>query len=116
MMHSGHIAFLKTAADFGQVYACIGSDETVFSLKGRYPIINQSERAFCLSALDSVFEARVSRGSGHLDFLPELLEIKPDIFVVNADGECLDTSVGVAQIDNNIFKCVCCSPLSIRTL
>ena len=87
MMHSGHIAFLKTAADFGQVYACIGSDETVFSLKGRYPIINQSERAFCLSALDSVFEARVSRGSGHLDFLPELLEIKPDIFVVNADGD-----------------------------
>ena len=87
MMHSGHIAFLKTAAEYGQVYACIGSDETVFSLKGRYPIINQSERAFCLSALDSVFEARVSRGSGHLDFLPELLEIKPDIFVVNADGD-----------------------------
>ena len=97
MMHSGHIAFLKTAADFGQVYACIGSDETVFSLKGRYPIINQSERAFCLSALDSVFEARVSRGSGHLDFLPELLEIKPDIFVVNADGDSAEKRTLMAQ-------------------
>ena len=97
MMHSGHIAFFKTAADFGQVYACIGSDETVFSLKGRYPIINQSERAFCLSALDSVFEARVSRGSGHLDFLPELLEIKPDIFVVNADGDSAEKRTLMAQ-------------------
>ena len=97
MMHSGHIAFLKSAADFGQVYACIGSDETVFSLKGRYPIINQSERAFCLSALDSVFEARVSRGSGHLDFLPELLEIKPDIFVVNADGDSAEKRTLMAQ-------------------
>lgn len=97
MMHSGHIAFLKTAADFGQVYACIGSDETVFSLKGRYPIINQSERAFCLSALDSVFEARVSRGTGHLDFLSELLEIKPDIFVVNADGDSAEKRTLMAQ-------------------
>ncbi|MCX6176789.1 MAG: adenylyltransferase/cytidyltransferase family protein [Bacteroidetes bacterium] len=97
MMHSGHIAFLKTAADFGQVYACIGSDETVFSLKGRYPIINQSERAFCLDALDSVFQARVSRGFGHLDFLPELLEIKPDIFIVNADGDSVEKRTLMAQ-------------------
>jgi cytidyltransferase-like protein len=97
MMHSGHIAFLKTAADFGQVFACIGSDETVFSLKGRYPIINQSERAFCLKELDAVHEARVSRGSGHLDFLPELLEIKPDIFVVNVDGDSPEKQALMAQ-------------------
>ncbi len=87
MMHSGHIAFLRTAANYGQVYACIGSDETVFSLKGRYPIVNQAERKYCLEALACVHEARVSRGDGHLDFLPELLEIKPDVFVVNADGD-----------------------------
>jgi len=93
MMHSGHIAFLKTAAQYGHVFACIGSDETVFSLKGRYPVVNQSERAFCLSALDSVFEARVSRGDGHLDFLPELLEIQPDIFIVNTDGDSAEKRI-----------------------
>lgn len=97
MMHSGHIAFLRTAANFGRVYACIGSDETVFSLKGRYPIINQSERVYCLNALNVVFEARVSRGSGHLDFLPELLEIGPDVFVVNADGDSPDKRALMAQ-------------------
>ncbi len=89
MMHSGHIAFLKTAAEYGQVYACIGSDETVYSLKGRYPVVNQAERKYCLESLDCVYEARVSRGDGHLDFLPELLEIQPDIFVVNSDGDSL---------------------------
>lgn len=87
MMHSGHIAFLKTAAEYGQVYACIGSDDTVFALKGAYPIVNQAERKYMLNALDSVFQARVSRGNGPLDFMPELLEIQPDIFVVNADGD-----------------------------
>lgn len=97
MMHSGHIAFLKTAAEYGQVFACIGSDETVFSLKGRYPVINQSERAFCLKELDAVHEARVSRGSGHLDFLPELLEIKPDVFVVNADGNSPEKQALMSQ-------------------
>jgi len=97
MMHSGHIAFLKTAADFGQVFACIGSDETVFSLKGRYPVINQSERAFCLKELDAVHEARISRGSGHLDFLPELLDIKPDVFVVNADGDSAEKKALMSQ-------------------
>jgi glycerol-3-phosphate cytidylyltransferase-like family protein len=97
MMHSGHIAFLKTAAEYGQVYACIGSDETVFSLKGRYPVVNQSERKYCLDALDAVFEARVSRGDGHLDFLPELLEIQPDIFVVNADGDSPEKQALMSQ-------------------
>ena len=87
MMHSGHIAFLKTAAEYGQLYACLGSDETVFALKGRYPVVNQAERKYCLEALDAVFEARVSRGEGHLDFLPELLDIQPDVFVVNGDGD-----------------------------
>ena len=87
MMHSGHIAFLKTAAEYGQVFACIGSDETVYSLKGRYPVVNQAERKYCLDALDCVFEARVSRGGGHLDFLPELDDIQPDVFVVNVDGD-----------------------------
>ena len=34
LLHSGHIAFLETAAQFGDVYVCIGSDNTVKDLKG----------------------------------------------------------------------------------
>ena len=35
MLHSGHIAFFKAAAEYGDLYVAIGADRTVFELKGR---------------------------------------------------------------------------------
>ena len=87
MLHSGHVAFLKSAAEYGEVVVCAGSDETVFALKGRYPVIPENERKYMLQAVRWVTEVRISRGSGHLDFLPELRDIRPEIFIVNADGD-----------------------------
>jgi cytidyltransferase-like protein len=86
LLHSGHVAFLEEAATYGQVYVCLGSDATVFDLKGRYPVYNQAERKYMVSALRSVHECRISRGSGIMDFLGEFREIRPHIFVVNEDG------------------------------
>jgi len=87
MLHSGHITFLKEAAEYGAVYVCIGSDKTVFDLKGRYPVITEAERKYMLESLKCVHESRISRGSGLLDFIEELDEIRPDIFFVNEDGD-----------------------------
>jgi cytidyltransferase-like protein len=87
MLHSGHVAFLKSAAEYGEVVVCAGSDETVFALKGRYPVIPENERKYMLQAVRWVTEVRISRGSGHLDFVPELRDIRPEIFIVNADGD-----------------------------
>jgi cytidyltransferase-like protein len=86
LLHSGHIAFLETAASYGDLYVCIGSDKTVFDLKGRYPIITQQERKYMIQALRCVHTCKINKGSGILDFEQELNEIKPDIFVVNEDG------------------------------
>ncbi len=86
MLHSGHIAFLKQAAQFGNVYVGLGSDETVFNLKGRYPVNNQDERKYMIDALECVNECYINSGNGFIDFITELKEIKPDIFVVNEDG------------------------------
>jgi cytidyltransferase-like protein len=86
LLHSGHIAFLEQAASFGDLYVCIGSDQTVHDLKGRYPIITQEERRYMIQALRCVKECKINKGSGILDFEQELIEIKPDIFVVNEDG------------------------------
>jgi cytidyltransferase-like protein len=86
LLHSGHIAFIKSAAQYGQVYVCLGSDKTVFELKKRYPVNSENERKFILEALIDVHEVYISQGSGYLDFLPELERIQPDIFVVNEDG------------------------------
>lgn len=86
LLHSGHIAFLETAAKHGDVYVCIGSDNTVKDLKGRYPIITQQERKYMIQALKCVKECRINTGAGIIDFENELNDIQPDIFVVNEDG------------------------------
>ena len=68
MLHSGHVAFLKEAATFGLLYVCIGSDQTVYELKGRYPIITQEERKYMIQALRCVKECRINKGAGIIDF------------------------------------------------
>jgi len=86
MLHSGHVAFFEEAASYGDLYVAIGSDQTVYDLKGRLPINNQDERLFMIRSVGCVKSAFISTGSGMLDFANELREIHPDIFIVNEDG------------------------------
>lgn len=86
LLHSGHIAFLETATQYGEVYVCIGSDQTVLALKQRATVQTEEERKYHLQAIRYVKEVRVSRGSGVLDFLPEWDSIQPDMLLVNEDG------------------------------
>jgi len=103
LLHSGHVAFLQEAARLGDLYVCIGSDENVRQLKGRYPVNPQAERKFMLDALACTHTVRVSAGMGILDFLEELDTIRPDIFFVNEDGhtpakEALCRKRGIAYV------------------
>ena len=86
MLHSGHVCFLKTAADYGDLHVCIGADKIVKELKGRFPVNTQAERKYMLEALKCVKACHIGSGSGHLDFLKELKHVAPDIFAVNEDG------------------------------
>jgi cytidyltransferase-like protein len=86
LLHSGHVEFFSEAAKYGDLYVALGSDKTVFELKGRLPVNGEQERLFMVRSVSSVKDAFISRGSGILDFETELREIMPDYFVVNADG------------------------------
>lgn len=86
MLHSGHVAFLKEASGFGDLYIGLGSDKTLKELKGREPINSEDERFYMLSALACVKQVSVNRGSGLIDFLEDIKILKPDLFVVNEDG------------------------------
>jgi cytidyltransferase-like protein len=86
MLHSGHIAFFREAASYGDLYVALGSDKTVYDLKGRVPVNTEQERLFMIQAVSYVKEAFISQGSGMLDFEHELRQIKPDLFIVNEDG------------------------------
>jgi cytidyltransferase-like protein len=89
LLHSGHIAFLEEAARYGDLYVALGSDKTVYELKGRTPVNNEDERLYMLQSLGCVKKAMISRGSGMLDFINEFKEVRPDIFIVNEDGNVL---------------------------
>ncbi|HTY39180.1 MAG TPA: adenylyltransferase/cytidyltransferase family protein [Bacteroidota bacterium] len=86
MLHSGHVAFLAEAAQLGDVYVGIGSDETVGKLKGRYPINNQDERRYMLESLRCVTRCTVNNGSGIMDFVGNPDALSADILFVNEDG------------------------------
>jgi len=86
ILHSGHIAFLKGASQFGDLYVGLGSDKTVSDLKGRTTINSEEERLYMIEALSCVHQVNINRGSGILDFLEDMKALKPDIFVVNEDG------------------------------
>jgi cytidyltransferase-like protein len=93
MLHSGHVAFFQEASSFGDLYVGIGSDETVFELKGRKTINTSAERLYMVKSIRYVKDAWVNSGSGILDFEKELRELKPDIFFVNEDGFTPDKQV-----------------------
>ena len=86
-LHSGHIAFLKEAAGYGDVYVSMGSDATVLALKHRPAVCSEAERRYMLESIRYVKEVYIGPDTGKvLDFAPLLDVVKPDIFFVNADG------------------------------
>ena len=88
LLHSGHVAFLKKASQYGEVYVSVGSDKTIMELKNKRPTYSEDERLYLVKSLKYVKEAFIAKGSGKLDFEEEIRKIKPDIFFVNFDGHC----------------------------
>ena len=86
MLHSGHVEFFRQAAEYGDLHVALGSDKTVFDLKGRETVNSEQERLFMVKSVSFVKDAFISRGSGILDFEVELREMMPDCLVTNVDG------------------------------
>ncbi len=103
LLHSGHVQFLQTAARYGRLYVSVGTDATVLALKGRLPVYSERERLRLVRAVRWVTEAFLAAGSGTLDFADDLRRVRPDRFVVNADGhapakEDLCRSLGIEYL------------------
>ena len=86
LLHSGHVEFFQQASQFGELYVGIGSDATYLEYKHRKPMFPQEERLFMVKNIKAVKDAYINQGSGVIDFLPTLDLVKPDVFVVNAEG------------------------------
>jgi cytidyltransferase-like protein len=86
LLHAGHIAFFKTASQYGKLYVSLGQDDNLLRLKGKKPYFSQEERVYMVGAVKYVTEAFVASGEGMLDFEEDMKRIQPDYFVVNHDG------------------------------
>eukprot|EP01068_Selenidium_serpulae_P005196 Selendium_serpulae@DN3910_c0_g1_i1.p1 len=88
MLHSGHIQFLREARKKGtRLIVALGSDRTITKLKGRPPVVPEDERKFLVENVKSVDVVAISEGDGILDFEEVFMLHKPDIFVVNEEGD-----------------------------
>ena len=87
LLHSGHVEFFRQAAEYGDLYVGIGSDKTIEGYKHHKTVYSEQERLFMVKSIRYVKDAFVNAGSGVMDFVPTLDIVKPDILLVNSDGD-----------------------------
>lgn len=86
--HSGHVRFFEEACEYGDLYVVVGHDKNIEQLKGPgHPMFSQNQRRYMVGAIRFVKQALISSGHGWLDAEPEIQKIKPDIYIVNEDGD-----------------------------
>jgi cytidyltransferase-like protein len=90
-LHSGHIRFFEEAAGRGDLYVDVGSDENIRLLKGKnHPLFPQDERLYMVRSVRHVVQAFIGSGYGWMDAAPEMSRIKPNIYLVNEDGDRIE--------------------------
>ena len=87
-VHTGHVRFFEEVSALGDLYVVVGHDKNLRLLKGKgHPLFPEEERVYWVQSICYVKKAIVSSGDGWLDAAPEVHQIKPDIFIVNKDGD-----------------------------
>jgi cytidyltransferase-like protein len=90
LLHASHVAFLAKAAAFGDLYISLGSDQSILRQKGKSPAYSEQERKYLLSNLRIAHWVEIVRDPGPLGFLEHLDEIRPNIFIINEDGDTVE--------------------------
>jgi FAD synthetase len=95
LLHLGHVKFLEASKRKGgsgaKLIVVVARDKTVFSRKGRMPILPEDQRRELVGSLRVVDKAVL--GHAHLDLLGVLREVGPDIISVGYDQNQIKTSV-----------------------
>lgn len=89
IIHVGHINIIKKAAELGELYVGVLSDEAIAEYK-RYPLMNCAERMSIIGSLQGVSHVLVQSS---LDYEENLRLLKPD-YVVHGD----DWRVGLQAV------------------
>jgi len=86
--HSGHVRFIEECSSYGDLYVVVGNDPNIRLLKGEgHPMIPEDERFYAINSFKFQKQTLMSPGRGYLESDSIIRELKPDIFVVNEDGD-----------------------------
>jgi cytidyltransferase-like protein len=87
-LHSGHVRFFEEASEYGELYVVVGNDANVTNLKGAgHPLFPQDLRRYMASSIRFVHQALITSGWGWMDAEPEVIRLRPEIYLVNEDGD-----------------------------
>ena len=87
-LHSGHVRFFEEASAYGDLYVVVGNDANVRNLKGAgHPLFPQDLRRYMAGAMRFVHQALITSGWGWMDAEPEVIRLRPEIYLVNEDGD-----------------------------
>ena len=86
--HSGHVRFFEEVSAYGDLFVIVGHDANIRLLKGEgHPLLSQAERRYAVGSVRYVKQALISSGDGWLDADPEIQKLRPDMYVVNEEGD-----------------------------
>ena len=99
LMHRGHVEYLEQAKNLGNLLILgLNSDASARRLKGDdRPLVNQDDRAFILSRLESVDVVSIFDDDTPISLIQK---IKPDILVKGGDYN-LDDIIGREYVEKN---------------
>ena len=87
-LHSGHVHFFEVVSQLGDLTVVVGHDANIRLLKGEgHPLFPQEQRVYMVQAIRYVTQVLISSGVGWMDAAPEIDKVKPDLYVVNDDGD-----------------------------
>ncbi len=95
MLHVGHAAFFSQCKKFGDILVVsVGTDKVLRKLKGpNRPVIPENNRLYLVASLQEVDYALLGGdevGEGKMDFMENLSNLMPDIFVLNDDDSVIE--------------------------
>jgi len=97
-LHSGHVRFFEEASAYGDLYVVVGNDANVRNLKGEgHPLYPQDLRRYMAGSIRYVHQALITSGWGWMDAEPEIERLRPDIYLVNEDGDVPEKRAFCAQ-------------------
>ena len=83
LIHSGHVNFLKQAADYGLLVVSLNTDEFIEAYKGKAPIMTYDERKAVIEAFECVH--LVIPNIGGADSKKAIQSVNPDIIAIGSD-------------------------------